>query len=117
MKTLKIKLICKIWDTKFKAERTYKFSDTADIGSTIEHNFCNLLYLKDKISFLKYELYFKVNNGSWMYYNSHDYCLYLKNEYFKNNENIDGYTLLERLEDLGYERFMIYLGGLRENEH
>lgn len=116
MNNLKIKLSYELMGLKFKTEQTDKIENLDTINSIISSYYERLLYIEDKINIYNYDLQFKVNSNEWEYYNCYDYCKYLKDEYFSNNDNITEYSLLNKLDDIGYTKFMFYVRGLRDNE-
>lgn len=117
MNNVKIKMSYEVRSTKFKSEKSYKIDDTHNIYDLIALEFETLLYIESHMNIYKSSLKFKINNEDWQSYNTYDYCLYLKNKYFKDKENITEYYLLNKLFDLKYYEFIHYIRGLRDNEN
>lgn len=115
MNNLKVKVSYEFRGIKFKSENNYTIDDINIINDIIVADYESLLYIVNILDVNYYELQFKINN-EWQYFNNYDYCDYLKNKYFKNNDNIDIYYLLNKLDNMGYFRFIPYIRGLRENE-
>ena len=113
---LKIKLSYEILGTKFKAEKSETFENLDIIRNIISSYYETLLYFEEKTGVYNYELQFKVNDNDWDYYNRYDYCHFLKDKYFKDNENITDNLLLNKLDDMKFSNFMFYIRGLLDNE-
>ena len=115
MNNVKIKMSYEIWGTKFKSEKSYKIDNINILYNLVSSDYETLLYLENKADIYCYELQFKVNNNDWEYFNNYDYCKYLKDKYFINNDNITDYSLLNKLDDMKFTNFLFYVRGLRDN--
>ena len=116
MNSLKIKISYKVRDTKFKAENSYKIDTIDSIYDLIALDYETLMYIDAHMNIYKSEFKYKLNNEEWQHYNCYDYCLYLKNKFFKNRSYITEYTLLNKLMDIGYLNFILYIKEVRDNE-
>ena len=117
MDKLNIKKSFIFWTTEFKSEKTLKIEDSDNVKRILSFEYEELLYMREKINIHSYELRYKINDDEYQYFNNHDYCVYLKNEYFKDNDNITDYILLNKMYDMNYSDFKDFVEKVKNNEN
>lgn len=116
MDKLNIKKSFIFWGTKFKCEKNLKIVGNDNINTVLSLEYEELLYMREKINIYSYELRYKINDDDYQYFNNYDYCVYLKNKYFKDNDNITDYILLNKMYNMNYSDFKDFIKKVINNE-
>ena len=117
MNKLNIKKSFIFWGTEFKEEKNIKIKDIDNVKRILPLEYEELLYMYEKINIYSYELRYKINDDESQYFNNYDYCVYLKNKYFKDNEEITDYILLNKMYDMNYSDFKDFVEKVKNNEN